>query len=499
MSAQLINHLNEFKKKDYSRIFQKKFLHYYPAFSIVNIEIPDFNSQSVLLKELASATDMALVNVAPQTQIAELAALGLIKPLDGFISGKHLHTAGHSKTIINGRRYAFHKNNTVGLFYARRDLLDRYGFDTPVSWAELIRQCLEINKNNEKPIQCLALRGKGEYWKVFLELLWSNNGRVFSNDGTLELHEQPVIETLTFLQDLIYRYRLLPLHCLQSENWNQNKDFLNGQYLFLQASSDFLFSLKKKYPRNMEQKIKIALLPLGPSGRTRAGYPEGSLYVVPARTRYPREAMALVNFFTNPDMCLKWENEFIFPFPRFRFAYSVFEKFPWYLRQGCRYLYDLDVPARDLTFNSAQIKIIEDSVLSCMRRERTPEESFKELRIRLSEESEKLFFSPLVQKARSLLRQSFEQDFRITDLARKCGVSRHHLSRSLRKETGKSPVQTLRDLRINKARELLVMNSMPVKSIAGLCGFKDLQYFFRVFRLSAGCTPAVFRQRYALK
>jgi len=41
-------------------------------------------------------------------------------------------------------------------------------------------------------------------------------------------------------------------------------------------------------------------------------------------------------------------------------------------------------------------------------------------------------------------------------------------------------------MRVNKAKELLVTTDLSISEIAGLVGFNDVQYFWRVFKKEQG-------------
>lgn len=94
--------------------------------------------------------------------------------------------------------------------------------------------------------------------------------------------------------------------------------------------------------------------------------------------------------------------------------------------------------------------------------------------------------------------------FMIRQLANR--VSIFHLSRSVnltparlrqlfKAETGRSPRQYLKELRLQKAEELLEMTFLSVKEIAFACGVNDVSHFIRLFKEKHGLTPRKFRVR----
>ena len=73
-------------------------------------------------------------------------------------------------------------------------------------------------------------------------------------------------------------------------------------------------------------------------------------------------------------------------------------------------------------------------------------------------------------------------------------LSRQQLDRRLKRMVGKSATSYLQNLRMERARELLITTSMPVADVATACGFEDTSYFTRVFRNYYQCSPSEVRK-----
>ena len=61
--------------------------------------------------------------------------------------------------------------------------------------------------------------------------------------------------------------------------------------------------------------------------------------------------------------------------------------------------------------------------------------------------------------------------------------------------TGISPAQYQINLRINKAKDLLITSNQSLKEIALNLGFDSSDYFFRLFKQKTGFTPSDFREK----
>lgn len=59
---------------------------------------------------------------------------------------------------------------------------------------------------------------------------------------------------------------------------------------------------------------------------------------------------------------------------------------------------------------------------------------------------------------------------------------------------GKTPVQYITELRMNKAKELLINTDFSVSQISEICGYDNVYYFSNTFKKLTGISPLKFRQ-----
>lgn len=87
--------------------------------------------------------------------------------------------------------------------------------------------------------------------------------------------------------------------------------------------------------------------------------------------------------------------------------------------------------------------------------------------------------------------------FRVTKLAKDCGVSERQLRRYFLEQFGKSPREWIATARLGKARALLATGK-TVKEIAVQTGFNHTSNLTRCFKLHYGTTPSTQRRPNAL-
>lgn len=102
---------------------------------------------------------------------------------------------------------------------------------------------------------------------------------------------------------------------------------------------------------------------------------------------------------------------------------------------------------------------------------------------------------PRVEQAVAYARKHCCEEFQEADVARACGISASHLSRTFRKIMGVTFTQYLTELRMVEAQRLLVRTSMSVMEVALSVGYSRHSYFSQRFREVVGTTPIDFRRR----
>lgn len=109
-----------------------------------------------------------------------------------------------------------------------------------------------------------------------------------------------------------------------------------------------------------------------------------------------------------------------------------------------------------------------------------------------AEKKSNLEISTNIIKAKEYIRLNYTKDISLESCANDVGTSYTHLSREFKKETGMGFVEYLNLLRINKAKSLLIRNDISMKEIVESVGFRNYNYFFKVFKNVEGVTPNEF-------
>jgi len=98
-----------------------------------------------------------------------------------------------------------------------------------------------------------------------------------------------------------------------------------------------------------------------------------------------------------------------------------------------------------------------------------------------------------VQKALAMIEERIKDRPNLADLASLSGLSRTYFSHIFKEVTGMRLQDYLAKIRLKKAKDLLRCIDLKVKQIAYEAGYKDPNYFCRIFKKREGFNPTVWR------
>lgn len=107
----------------------------------------------------------------------------------------------------------------------------------------------------------------------------------------------------------------------------------------------------------------------------------------------------------------------------------------------------------------------------------------------------KSFANKYLKSALEYIHNNFCSDITLTAIAEKFKVSKEHLSRVFKKETGLNFSEYLSQLRLKKAEEMLCYGNETIAEIAYSCGFNDSNYFSEKFKRLYKLSPLKYRKK----
>ncbi|MBT2287320.1 AraC family transcriptional regulator [Paenibacillus polymyxa] len=125
---------------------------------------------------------------------------------------------------------------------------------------------------------------------------------------------------------------------------------------------------------------------------------------------------------------------------------------------------------------------------------------FHMLMLSLSEHNTK---GPSLENARDAvkrtliyLQEHYAEKIKVQELSDLSGVSLWQYNELFRSLTDKTPIEYLTEIRLNRAKELLLQTEETIESIAHQVGFNDHYYFVRRFRQKTGLPPREYAAMY---
>nr|WP_010272727.1 AraC family transcriptional regulator [Paenibacillus senegalensis] len=101
-----------------------------------------------------------------------------------------------------------------------------------------------------------------------------------------------------------------------------------------------------------------------------------------------------------------------------------------------------------------------------------------------------------IDKTQDYISWHYREPLTLELLAQMAGLSVSHYSRLFKKSTGYSPIDYLTHIRIDRAKELLVLSGYRLKSIADSVGYSDEFYFSRIFKKIEGVSPRDYAKKH---
>ncbi|MBN2554139.1 MAG: helix-turn-helix transcriptional regulator [Spirochaetales bacterium] len=93
------------------------------------------------------------------------------------------------------------------------------------------------------------------------------------------------------------------------------------------------------------------------------------------------------------------------------------------------------------------------------------------------------------------IQEHYRETIRLEQLVNHLGISQSRLIQLFKKNTGKTPIHYINQVKVNHAKDLLLSSGKTIKETAFALGFQDEFYFSRVFKKLEGISPRDFKSR----
>ncbi|MBP3233659.1 MAG: response regulator [Eubacterium sp.] len=99
----------------------------------------------------------------------------------------------------------------------------------------------------------------------------------------------------------------------------------------------------------------------------------------------------------------------------------------------------------------------------------------------------------VIDKAQEYIMANYKNDISLDDVSRSVDISPYYFSKIFKESTGKTFIDYLTGLRIDKAKELLENTDLSMKEICSEVGYSNPNYFSRIFKKITGFSPTEYK------
>ena len=110
-----------------------------------------------------------------------------------------------------------------------------------------------------------------------------------------------------------------------------------------------------------------------------------------------------------------------------------------------------------------------------------------------TEESDRKKLSPEIEKAVNYICEHLTEELNLEMLSGIVGFEKNYFLRKFKKQTNRTPIEYIREKRLEKAKGLLRYSDMNISQVALATGFKSVHYFSKVFLKCIGKGPMSYK------
>ena len=226
------------------------------------------------LKAQKTDPDVFLMDVV---WVAQFAASGWLMPLTDHLGEKDQHVDIFFESIIRGVDtyqgdiVALPVYNDCGLLYYREDLLKKYNFKPPVTWSELVKSAVAIQKSERKTKpQFYGYVWQGAQYEGlicnYVEFVTSYGGSLVDTLGDLRLTSDESKSAVSLMRAMIHEYRISPPNTFTEMKEEEVRLFFENGYALYERNWPYAWALHKRKDSPIKDQMVVTLLPKTEAG-----------------------------------------------------------------------------------------------------------------------------------------------------------------------------------------------------------------------------------------
>jgi two-component system response regulator YesN len=105
----------------------------------------------------------------------------------------------------------------------------------------------------------------------------------------------------------------------------------------------------------------------------------------------------------------------------------------------------------------------------------------------------------IVNQVCEFVLENIDEDISLSSVSNSLFMNKSYLSETFKQKTGISFIEYLTIVKMERAKKLIGDGRLKAYEVAELLGFKDIEYFSRLFKKNTGFTPTQYRQSIVAK
>ncbi len=349
-------------------------------------DVPN-ESRSIYVTNFTARNDTPDVLAVDVIWPGDFAARGWIEPLNDYFTQEEIDQfiPGFAAAAVLGDNiYAIPLYiDGTHLFY-RTDLLEKYGFEPPQTWEELIAQAQTIveSENNPDMVGFVSMWAKIEgLFMNWLSFFYGAGGTFFNEDGELAINSPEGVKALQTMVDMLYEYKVAPESILTFRPDDARIMFQQERAVFLMVQ-DFVIAPLSADDSPVQGKFDVTQNPVfagneGGNSTTVGGF----LLAVNHYSKHKKEAADLIRCFTSYEsqveaalVASKAPTR-----PEVYNDPAVVASNPWLPKLGANFTHSLVRPSAETgAFYPEVSEIMQTEITAALLREKSPEDALKD-------------------------------------------------------------------------------------------------------------------------
>ena len=276
--------------------------------------LPEVQERDKINLDLTTQAGTYDVFLTDEMYIQKFVKLGVLEPLDSYVTAGGMHFEDYEPTILNlgvydGTRYALPWRAGAAVFMYRKDLFQKYSVKVPDTFDDMMAAAKKLQdglkSSGTKDVFPVVLRGvRGEGLNVYIFagcFLPAWGAQWFDKNGKPTLDSKGAIAAATFYGDILRKYGPPGVTAMSWDDcW---KSFQDGKAAMWIDSAVLGAYVSDPSQSKVADKVGFASVPKGPSG-TRHGALYEPAYVMSKAAQNKGAAWEFMKFATAREQML---------------------------------------------------------------------------------------------------------------------------------------------------------------------------------------------------